>query len=214
MPNIKSAKKRVLVNKTRAARNKSRNTALKTAIKKAHAAVEANSPEANALVKEAIKKAVPGLSVLSQSPSMSQKERKEFLDAFSSDNKKALIGLCVLGGIYGEGVDLVGNRLIGSVIVGVGLPPPTNEREAMRAYFENRYEMGTAYAYAYPGLNRVLQAAGRVIRDEGDKGVIVLIDDRLSEPVYKEMLPSFWHTLAYAGNEMALAARLSRFWQK
>ena len=84
----------------------------------------------------------------------------------------------------------------------------------MRAYFENRYEMGTAYAYAYPGLNRVLQAAGRVIRDEGDKGVIVLIDDRLSEPVYKEMLPSFWHTLAYAGNEMALAARLSRFWQK
>ena len=165
-------------------------------------------------LKDAIKKAVPGLLVLSQSPSMSQKERKEFLDAFSSDNKKALIGLCVLGGIYGEGVDLVGNRLIGSVIVGVGLPPPTNEREAMRAYFENRYEMGTAYAYAYPGLNRVLQAAGRVIRDEGDKGVIVLIDDRLSEPVYKEMLPSFWHTLAYAGNEMALAARLSRFWQK
>ncbi|MBO5790143.1 MAG: ATP-dependent DNA helicase [Clostridia bacterium] len=165
-------------------------------------------------LKEALKKAVPGLAVLSQSPSMSQKERKDFLAAFDADNKKALIGLCVLGGIYGEGVDLVGKRLIGTVIVGVGLPPPTNEREAMRAYFENRYEMGTAYAYAYPGLNRVLQAAGRVIRDENDKGVIVLIDDRLSEPVYKEMLPSFWHTLAYAGNEAALAARLARFWQK
>lgn len=165
-------------------------------------------------LKEALAQAVPGLSVVAQRPSMTQAQRKAFLSAFDEHNKKAMIGLCVLGGIYGEGVDLVGKRLIGTVIVGVGLPPPSNEREAMRAYYENRYEMGTAYAYAYPGLNRVLQAAGRVIRDEGDRGVIVLIDDRLSEKVYKEMLPSFWHTLAYAGDEHALAARLQRFWQK
>lgn len=161
---------------------------------------------------EAIAKAVPGLPLLRQTRQMTEVARRDFLAAFSTDRKQALVGLCVLGGIYGEGVDLVGDRLIGAVIVGVGMPTLSDEREAQRAYFEDRYEMGTAYAYAYPGIGRVLQAAGRVIRDEADRGVLVLVDERYAAPAYREMLPAFWHHLKYAGDLPSLEATLRGFW--
>ena len=102
--------------------------------------------------------------------------------------------------------------VIGAIVVGVGLPSLSNEREAMKTYFEEKYEAGTAYAYTYPGMNRVLQAAGRVIRSEEDRGVVVLIDNRFAEPVYRELMPSFWHGLKYAGDLPALTRRLTQFW--
>ena len=163
-------------------------------------------------ISDLLKKAVPGLAVLCQTSKMSHREREEFLDAFSENNKKALIGFCVMGGIYSEGIDLTGKRLIGAIIVGVGLPTLSNTREAMREYYEERYESGTAYAYTYPGMNRVMQAAGRVIRTEEDKGVVVLIDQRFGEVTYKKLMPYWWHSLQYAGDTEALAKRLSRFW--
>lgn len=163
---------------------------------------------------ERLKKAVPGLCVKEQTPHMTEKERADFLAAFSEQNKKALIGFCVMGGIYGEGIDLIGRRLIGAVVVGVGLPTLSDEREAMRAYFEGKYEAGHAYAYVYPGMNRVMQAAGRVIRTETDKGVVVLIDERFGSPEYRPLFPPFWHTLKFAGDTDALAARLRAFWQQ
>ncbi|MBP5209676.1 MAG: hypothetical protein J6125_02335 [Clostridia bacterium] len=162
---------------------------------------------------EAVRKAVPGLPTLAQKRSMSREERRAFLDAFQEDNKKALIGFCVTGGVYGEGVDLVGRRLIGAVIVGVGLPSLSDRREAMRDYFEERYEEGTAYAYVYPGMNRVMQAAGRVIRTEADRGVVVLIDDRFSQPTYRKIFPLAWRGLQFAGDTTALARRLELFWK-
>ncbi|MBO5788617.1 MAG: ATP-dependent DNA helicase, partial [Clostridia bacterium] len=161
-----------------------------------------------------LKKTVPGLDVRCQTKNMSQKDRETFLSAFSTENKKALIGFCVMGGIYSEGIDLVGNRLIGAVVVGVGLPTLSNEREAMREYYEELYESGTAYAYTYPGMNRVMQAAGRVIRSETDKGVVVLIDERFADPHYRALMPKFWRTLKYAGDTASLARRLTNFWAK
>ena len=139
--------------------------------------------------------------------------RSEFLAAFSDENRSALIGLAVLGGIFGEGIDLTGRRLIGSIVIGVGLPQPTPEREAIRAYYEDLLEAGREYAYHYPGMNRVLQAAGRVIRREDDRGIILLIDDRYGEPLYREMIPAHWRGLKYVGDLPSLSHFLERFWR-
>ena len=145
---------------------------------------------------------------------MTASARSAFLSRFSEDNRSALIGLAVLGGIFGEGIDLIGRRLIGSVVIGVGLPQPSPEREAISAYFEDKLESGREYAYHYPGMNRVLQAAGRVIRREDDRGIILLIDDRYGEPLYREMIPRHWRSLKYVGDLPSLAHLLERFWKQ
>ena len=154
----------------------------------------------------------PGLETAKQSRHMDRRERQAFLDRFSEDNRRALVGFTVTGGIYGEGIDLVGRRLIGAVVVGVGLPQPTPENEAIREYFDDTLEAGREYAYVYPGMNRVLQAAGRVIRTESDRGVVVLIDDRFSEPVYRRLMPNHWRGLKYVGDLPSLSHLLGRFW--
>ncbi len=162
---------------------------------------------------EAIARLAPRLPLVRQSRHMTAAARAEFLAAFSEENRSALIGLCVLGGIFGEGIDLAGRRLIGSIVIGVGLPQPTPEREAIREYYEDTLEAGREYAYHYPGMNRVLQAAGRVIRREDDRGVILLIDDRFSEPLYREMVPAHWRGLKYVGDLPSLTHLLTRFWK-
>ena len=154
----------------------------------------------------------PGLESVKQSRRMDRRERQAFLDRFSEDNRRALVGFTVTGGIYGEGIDLVGRRLIGAVVVGVGLPQPTPENEAIREYYDDTLEAGREYAYVYPGMNRVLQAAGRVIRTESDRGVVVLIDDRFSEPVYRRLMPNHWRGLKYVGDLPSLSHLLGRFW--
>ena len=123
------------------------------------------------------------------------------------------IGFCVLGGSFSEGMDLPGNRLIGSIVVGVGLPGLSNERNILKDYYDLKNETGYDYAYTFPGMNSVLQAAGRVIRTESDRGVVVLIDDRYGTPQYAAMYPDQWSEMKFAGNAKSLAELLRRFWQ-
>ena len=165
-------------------------------------------------VYEAFAKKYPAVQTVVQKRGMNADDREEFLSAFAEDTGKMRVGFAVLGGSFSEGVDLPGSRLIGSIIVGVGLPGFSSERNIMRDYFENRYENGFAYAYTYPGMNNVLQAAGRVIRREDDKGVVVLIDDRYAEPAYQKLFPKHWNHLKYAGNPASLAELVRKFWEK
>ncbi|EIT84735.1 helicase c2 [Fictibacillus macauensis ZFHKF-1] len=123
---------------------------------------------------------------------MTEEEREAFLMDFQSERSSSLVGFAVMGGIFSEGVDLVGNRLTGVIIVGVGLPQLSLERNLIKDYFGQRGKEGYHYAYTYPGMNKVLQAGGRLIRTESDQGVVVLIDDRFMQPLYQGMLPHEW----------------------
>ncbi len=132
------------------------------------------------------------VQVLAQRPGMTEAERDAFIAAFSEEHGETLVGFAVLGGIFGEGIDLVGERLIGAVIVGVGLPQLCVERDLIRDYFQRQNAAGFEYAYTFPGMNRVLQAVGRVIRSETDRGVVLLIDARFCEVRYRKLFPAWW----------------------
>ncbi len=155
----------------------------------------------------------PKIKVICQRSDMSAKEKAAFLEEFKRADGNYLIAFCVMGGIYSEGVDLAGEELIGAVIVGIGMPALSYEREAIAAYYEEKYEEGKQYAYIYPGMNRVFQAAGRVIRRESDRGVIVLIDDRFDDPIYRKSLPKLWEGVRFIGDSKTLRAELDEFWQ-
>ncbi|MBQ7343244.1 MAG: ATP-dependent DNA helicase [Clostridia bacterium] len=154
----------------------------------------------------------PKIRSMLQTKNMSAKEKSDFLEAFSKDSGTYLVGFCVMGGIYSEGIDLAGDSLIGAVVIGIGMPSLSYEREAIASYFEEKYEAGKQYAYIYPGMNRVFQAAGRVIRREDDKGVIVLIDDRFADPIYKKSIPTLWEGMQYVSDAKDLRAELDKFW--
>ncbi|WP_348981248.1 ATP-dependent DNA helicase [Bacillus sp. DNRA2] len=127
-----------------------------------------------------------------QNQGMSEAERENFLNTFTDEPNESLLGFAVLGGIFSEGVDLVGNRLNGVIVIGIGLPQVCYERNLMKEHFSEKNKNGYDYAYVYPGMNKVLQAGGRLIRSEFDNGTIVLVDDRfLSEP-YHSLLPIEW----------------------
>lgn len=130
--------------------------------------------------------------LLVQTPRMSEQEREAFLAAFTPDTTQTTIGFAVMGGVFSEGVDLVGDRLCNVVIVGVGLPQVCVERDLIRDYFEDMNGSGFAYAYSFPGMNKVLQAVGRLIRTETDKGAALLIDQRFHLPLYRRLFPPWW----------------------
>lgn len=157
---------------------------------------------------------VPRIQTAVQKRHMSAKERQAFIDLFVPRDNSYFVAFCVTGGVYAEGIDLVGERLIGAIIVGVGLPQVSAEREMIAAYYQDSCEMGKEYAYLYPGMNRILQAAGRVIRHEEDKGVVVLIDDRFRDPACRRVFPPGWHGLKYAGDKASLLALLRHFWSE
>ncbi len=130
-----------------------------------------------------------------QKVGMSEVQREEFVSMFSGDSSethKSLVGFCVLGGIFSEGLDLKNEQLIGAIIVGTGLPQICTEREILKNYYQQENGQGFAYAYLYPGMNKVLQAAGRVIRTVSDRGVIALLDERFLRRDYLEMFPREW----------------------
>lgn len=154
----------------------------------------------------------PNVSVALQRQGMTRHEREEFLSFFEEDVGRLRVGFCVLGGSFSEGVDLPGSRLIGTLIVGVGLPGLSAERNIIRDYFENRSECGYDYAYTYPGMNSVLQAAGRVIRRPEDRGVVVLIDDRYAGEKYRSLYPPHWSEMRFAADISELQAELYDFW--
>lgn len=127
-----------------------------------------------------------------QSPSMRELEREEFLDQFRGIEADTLVGFCVMGGIFSEGIDLIGDSLIGALVVGTGIPQVGYEREILKNYYDGKGRNGFDYAYRYPGMNKVLQSAGRVIRTDEDKGVILLLDERFLYHEYLQLFPVEW----------------------
>lgn len=165
------------------------------------------------MVRERIEEAGALVRLHVQQSGMDEAARTAFLAQFAPEPKETLLGLVVLGGIFGEGVDLPGDLLSGVAVVGVGLPQICPKRELLRAHYQKELGDGFAHAYRYPGMSKVLQAVGRVIRTETDRGVALLIDDRFFEPAYAQLLPLHWDVKpaqsASRVRELAL-----RFWAR
>ncbi|MFF2157407.1 helicase C-terminal domain-containing protein [Paenibacillus chitinolyticus] len=141
------------------------------------------------------------LRILVQQPSMSEEERESFLASFRADSSRTLIGFAVMGGIFSEGIDLRGDRLTGVVVVGVGLPQVGPERNMIKEHFDRDGRSGFDYAYVFPGMNKVMQAGGRLIRTENDYGTLVLIDDRFLQRRYQSLLPPEWRHFTIPGED-------------
>ncbi len=174
------------------------------------------------------------MEVICQAPSMTEQEREDFLGRFTmldgSDERKklvdgafldfdiqeeggSLIGFCVMGGIFSEGIDLQHDSLIGAIIVGTGLPQVGPQLEILKDYFDGgREHSGFDYAYRIPGMNKVLQSAGRVIRTAEDRGVVVLLDERFGQGNYRAMFPREWENIVY-GNMDVVTAAVRQFWE-
>lgn len=159
------------------------------------------------------RKRCPHIPTVRQKSGMTLFDREQFLRVFESQKYPHLVGFCVLGGMFSEGIDLMGDSLIGAIVVGTGLPGLSPERNIMAEYYQNRTENGQEFAYVYPGMNKVLQAAGRVIRSETDRGVVVLIDDRYNEPGTKLLFPSHWQHIRYTADPYSLSHILDEFWK-
>jgi DNA excision repair protein ERCC-2 len=155
--------------------------------------------------------AFPHHKILVQTHEMREAERVNFLKNFTEENNHTLVGFVVMGGIFGEGIDLVGDRLSGAAIVGVGLPGISLERDMIRQHFDKNQMPGFDYAYRFPGLIRVFQAAGRVIRTEKDRGTVLLIDTRYSHPQYKDQFPQEWQVQPVQ-NHSQIRQILGEFW--
>ncbi len=150
---------------------------------------------------------------LVQKPGMTESDKEAFLSVFEKpDDGRGLLGFAVLGGMFSEGIDLAGEKLIGSIVVGVGLAQLNSESNLIAEHYNATRGSGYEYAYLYPGMNRVLQAAGRVIRTGTDRGVVLLIDDRFSTPAYVNLYPRHWNRMKLIGDAESLAASLERFW--
>ena len=155
------------------------------------------------LVLERLKEAENLPPLLVQRRDMEGDEQAAFLEAFEKE-KGPKLGLCVLGGLYSEGIDLPGERLIGAAVVGMGLPVPSARLAAVRACYHRHFGDGFAYACRIPGMHKVLQAAGRVVRSESDRGIVLLLDDRYYDPAYAALLPDSWQL---CDEDISLAAQ-------
>ncbi len=153
------------------------------------------------------------MELVIQQKHMDEEERENFLRAFEMGREKSLIGFGVLGGIFSEGIDLTNEKLIGTLIIGTGLPQVCNEREILKSYFDQKGLYGFDYAYRYPGMNKVLQAAGRVIRTEDDRGVILLLDERFQREKGKEIFPKEWADCERCRLDI-VEEKIRLFWEK
>lgn len=152
---------------------------------------------------------------LLQSAGMNEEKREEFLKIFQENagvREKSHLGFCVMGGIFSEGIDLKGDALIGAAVIGTGLPLVCHEREILKTFYEERGMDGFAYAYRYPGMNKVLQAAGRVIRTPEDQGVVLLLDERFLNSEYKRLFPLEWEDYQVCGLSQS-GELMERFWK-
>ncbi|WP_337606732.1 helicase C-terminal domain-containing protein [Claveliimonas sp.] len=153
------------------------------------------------------------LDCLIQAPYMSEEAREIFLEGFEEERDVSLMGFCVMGGIFSEGIDLSEDKLIGAAIIGTGLPQVCRERELLKEYFDKKEMRGFDYAYVYPGMNKVQQSAGRVIRTEEDRGIILLLDDRFQEKRYKETFPREWEGYQMC-NIKNVKEKIRKFWDQ
>ncbi|MDE6254451.1 MAG: ATP-dependent DNA helicase [Lachnospiraceae bacterium] len=156
--------------------------------------------------------AIDGFRYILQENKMDEQSREEFLESFREDADYTLIGLCVLGGVFSEGIDLKNERLIGTIVVGTGLPQICTEKQILKSYYDENGRNGFDYAYRYPGINKVLQAAGRVIRTQEDYGVIGLLDDRFLETSYSGLYPREWDDVKCVNIKKA-EEEIRRFWK-
>lgn len=147
--------------------------------------------------------------VIKQETGMDESLREDFLSEF--DKEGTLIAFCVMGGIFSEGIDLTEEKLIGAAILGTGLPQVNNEQEILKKYFDERDDLGFDYAYRYPGMNKVLQAAGRVIRTVNDRGVILLLDERFLQSANKKLFPREWSDYKIC-TEKNVGEEIKKFW--
>ncbi|MBR3811869.1 MAG: ATP-dependent DNA helicase [Agathobacter sp.] len=150
-------------------------------------------------------------SVLQES-SMKESDRETFLQRFEKQYDTSFVAFCVMGGIFSEGIDLTSDRLIGAIIVGTGLPQISNEREILKNYFENVSGNGFDYAFRYPGMNKVLQAAGRVIRTTEDRGILLLLDERFLHRGYRDLFPREWDDYKVCSVEN-IQQSIEEFWK-
>ena len=155
----------------------------------------------------------PEVNTLIQRKGMTEEQKAKFVTKFDENNRESLVGFCVLGGVYAEGIDLVGEKLIGAIIVGVGMPRLSNERNLLAEHYNDTDTDGNMYSYVYPGMTRVMQAVGRVIRSENDKGIAILIDDRFATPVYKSLFPEHWRHAKFVSEPKTLSRILDNFWK-
>ncbi|EGG79535.1 hypothetical protein HMPREF9477_00258 [Lachnospiraceae bacterium 2_1_46FAA] len=163
-------------------------------------------------VYEVLERRLSGETVcLLQEKMMTEEKREEFLEEFAKEREGNLLGFCVMGGIFSEGIDLTEEKLVGAFIVGTGLPQICYEREILRQYFEKKNGKGFDYAYLYPGMNKVLQSAGRVIRTETDRGVILLLDERFLQRQCQEIFPREWAGIKKCTLEN-ISEQLEKFW--
>ncbi|SCZ77606.1 ATP-dependent DNA helicase [Pseudobutyrivibrio xylanivorans] len=153
------------------------------------------------------------VEIIIQQQNMTEQEREDFLLEFEKKREKSMVAFCTLGGIFSEGIDLVGGKLIGSIILGAGLPQVGNERKLMSDFFDDEGKNGFEYAYLYPGMNKVIQAAGRLIRTKDDIGVIALLDERFRFGSYRKTFPREWNDAEFTTvDEVSL--KLTNFWKK
>ena len=153
-----------------------------------------------------------GENVLIQDNNMTEADKENFLSVFMDNTSGNVTGFCVLGGIFSEGIDLRDKSLIGACIVGTGIPMICRQRNILRNYFDSIGKNGYQYAYVFPGMNKVLQAAGRVIRTQEDRGVVLLLDDRFARAEYTRLFPRHWHQLQYLRSTTELEQQLAAFW--
>ena len=154
-----------------------------------------------------------GIDYISQTGTMSDFEREVVFNEFK-DTTKPHLGLFVMGGSFSEGVDFVGDLLNGVIIVGVGLPQINVENNLLKEFFDEKYEKGFDYAYTYPGFNKVVQAAGRVIRTENDRGVVILLDERYKTWLYKSLMPKEWSHYVRLNSKKAIESGLISFFKE
>lgn len=156
----------------------------------------------------------PEVEYIRQTRDMVEKEKQNFLNRFKMCPDHSTVGLAVLGGAFSEGIDLVSTRLIGAIIVGVGLPTVSYERNIIKDYFTGIGKNGFDYAYLYPGINKVMQAAGRVIRSEEDYGIVLFIDSRYGSYKYRSLLKEQYRNASYAEDDDELIDQVRRFWKR
>lgn len=149
-----------------------------------------------------------------QKREMSLRDRRETIDLFRTASEKTQIGFFVMGGVFGESIDLIGDQLSGVLIVGVGLPMIAPFNNVLKSHFDEEFSSGFDFAYTYPGLNKVIQAVGRVIRSETDRGVAILLDDRFTTRRYLSLFPKEWSHLEIINTKHELEKKINAFWRQ
>jgi DNA excision repair protein ERCC-2 len=154
------------------------------------------------------------VDMLIQTRDMTVQDRADTITMFRNGSHRTQVGLFVMGGVFSESIDLIGDMLSGVMIIGVGLPALSPLNNLLRSHFDHSYHNGFDYAYTYPGLNKVIQAVGRLIRTETDRGVAILVDDRFGSRKYQSLFPKEWSHIRYCETPEEIQARIQAFWNE